>query len=217
MFGRELRSWGYLKSLYKRERFGATPRFRSAHLSLSLGKTNHADVFKGDVVKTSQRGKRRRWPVNNIGAYFPSYPKMGVDHYLNRSLASSMVSYLFWVAVGRDVKENLPAWTNNRKCFKVNFPTLGIQSPCKMMSQGCPITETKRKVFRFHETIPRFGEPGSLGLGFHRIRWQFWRSLCVGGWGFLDHITNPPTSNKLHQRNLQVGPERICYKWMSSF
>ena len=27
-----------------------------------------------------------------------------------------------------------------------------------------PITETKRKVFRFHETILSFGEPGSLGL-----------------------------------------------------
>ncbi len=32
------------------------------------------------------------------------------------------------------------------------------------MSKGCRITETKRKVFRFHETILRFGELiGSLG------------------------------------------------------
>ena len=32
------------------------------------------------------------------------------------------------------------------------------------MSKGCTITETKRKVFRFHETILRFGELiGSLG------------------------------------------------------
>ena len=29
---------------------------------------------------------------------------------------------------------------------------------------GCPITEMKRKVFRFHETILSFGEPGSSKL-----------------------------------------------------
>ena len=45
--------------------------------------------------------------------------------------------------------------------------TLGIQSYSQMMSKGCPITETKRIVFRFHETILRFGEPGSLGLKKH--------------------------------------------------
>ena len=28
----------------------------------------------------------------------------------------------------------------------------------QMMSKGCTITETKRKVFRFHETILRFGD-----------------------------------------------------------
>ena len=31
---------------------------------------------------------------------------------------------------------------------------------------GCRITETKCKVFRFHETILSFGEPGSLGAGY---------------------------------------------------
>ena len=32
-------------------------------------------------------GKRRRWLVNKMRAYFPSYSKLGVNHYLNRSLA----------------------------------------------------------------------------------------------------------------------------------
>ena len=39
-------------------------------------------------------------------------------------------------------------------------------SPCQMMSKGCIITETKRKVFRFHDTILSLGEPGSLGWRF---------------------------------------------------
>ena len=39
-----------------------------------------------------------------------------------------------------------------------------------MMSKGCPITETKRIVFRFHETILSFGEPGSLG--YSKLRYQ---------------------------------------------
>ena len=40
---------------------------------------------------------------------------------------------------------------------------VGIQSPCQMMSKGCTSSPPKRKVFRFHETILSFGEPGSLG------------------------------------------------------
>ena len=32
-----------------------------------------------------------------------------------------------------------------------------------MNPKGCIITETKRKVFRFHAPILSFGEPGSLG------------------------------------------------------
>ena len=39
-------------------------------------------------------------------------------------------------------------------------------SPCQMMSKGCIITETKRKVFRCHDTILSLGEPGSLGWRF---------------------------------------------------
>ena len=39
----------------------------------------------------------------------------------------------------------------------------------QMMSKGCPITETKRMGFRFHETILRFGEPGSLRLDIFQL------------------------------------------------
>ena len=48
--------------------------------------------------------------------------------------------------------------------FLLNFfpTTTDPDSPCQM-SKGCTITETKRiGSFRFHETILRFGEPGSL-------------------------------------------------------
>ena len=52
-------------------------------------------------------------------------------------------------------------WSITKESEGLQF--LGIQSYSQMMSKGCPITETKRIVFRFHDTILRFGEPGSLG------------------------------------------------------
>ncbi len=45
--------------------------------------------------------------------------------------------------------------------------------PCKRMSFRGTITETKRKVCRFHETILSFGEPGSLGIGIQELFWQW--------------------------------------------
>ncbi len=54
------------------------------------------------------------------------------------------------------------AWTMNDTCkkevfqfFFSNIGSLGIQSYCQMMSKGCTITETKRIVLGFHETILR--------------------------------------------------------------
>ena len=41
---------------------------------------------------------------------------------------------------------------------KKEIHPLGIQSYSQLMSKGCPITETKRIVFRFHETILSFGD-----------------------------------------------------------
>ena len=50
------------------------------------------------------------------------------------------------------------------------FPTDPITER-QTMIVGCIVIETKRKVFSFHETILRFGEPGSQGIGMlsHRV------------------------------------------------
>ena len=44
----------------------------------------------------------------------------------------------------------------------IHYNPLQIQSPSQWMIGGVQ-SPSKRKVFRFHETILSFGEPGSLG------------------------------------------------------
>ena len=55
----------------------------------------------------------------------------------------------------------------DKSTAKTGYQTSSRTYPPSLFSEdelsGCTITETKRKVFKFHETILSFGEPGSLG------------------------------------------------------
>ena len=72
MIGRELRSLGYLKSLQNRERFGATPRFWSAHLSVNPSKLIIGNVAFGAALEywCQQISRILAWPIVFVGPIF---------------------------------------------------------------------------------------------------------------------------------------------------
>ncbi len=95
-------------------------------------------------------------------------------------------------------------------------PTLGVSphhDPHRTSEDdglGCTITETKRKVFRFHETILSFGEPGSLG---NVVHWIFFPLVCLASsiWWFSTHFLWVQVSLGLHHRSLHHHSHCHCH------
>ena len=82
------------------------------------------------------------------------------------------VGKVFFYWLGHQQYEK-PVWVSEEK---KQASSLGIKSPCQMM---IGVYKHLSKVFRFHETILRFGEPGFVGLLVFVQTWRWVPILCL--------------------------------------
>ena len=137
--------------------------------------------------KMSKNAKKHAWLVKKGLSFYNitlvvypagklTYPMEEENHLPNFKGRDMLVPWMKFCSGA------FPASVIFQKCGKHIFQTLGIQSYSQMMSKGCPITETKRIVFRFQyhsqEVIGSLGKVKTKHVGQFLVDKNQCHGLC---------------------------------------